>query len=58
MAIDRTFKFSVCMHINEGNKNMQTNDLLVTSLRVKGPMNKYQQFFVQPKGFEPLMLET
>ena len=37
---------------------MQFNDLFVTSLRVKGQMNESQQFFVQPKAFEPLMLET
>ena len=46
------------MHINVGNKTMQTNDLFVTSLRVKGQINEPKQFFVQPKAFEPLMLET
>ena len=46
------------MHINVGNNNMHNNYLFVTSLRVKGQMNKSQQFFVQPKAFEPLMLET
>ena len=57
-AIGRTFKFSEYMHINVGNKNMHNNYLSVTSLRVKGQTNKSQQFFVQPKGFEPLMLDT
>ena len=37
---------------------MHNNDLFVTSLRVKGQLNEFQQFFVQPKAFEPLMLET
>ena len=37
---------------------MHNNDLLVTLLRVKGQMNESQQIFVQPKAFEPLMLET
>ena len=37
---------------------MLNNDLFVTSLRVKGQLNKPQQVFVQPKVFEPLMLET
>ena len=37
---------------------MHNNDLCVTSLRVKGQINESQQFFVQPKAFEPLMLET
>ena len=37
---------------------MQTNDLFVTSLRVKGQMNDFLQNFVLPKAFEPLMLET
>ena len=46
------------MHINVGNKTLHINDLFVTSLRVKGQMNKSQQIFVQPKAFEPLMLET
>ena len=32
--------------------------IFVTSLRVKGQMNESQQFFVQPKAFELLMLET
>ena len=32
--------------------------LFVTSLKVKGQVNELQQFFVQPKAFEPLMLET
>ena len=46
------------MHINMVNKNMHNNDLFVTSLRVKGQLNEPQQFFVQPKAFEPLVLET
>ena len=58
MTTGRTFKFSQYMHINVGNNNMHTNDLFVTSLRVKGQINEPQQFFVQPKVFEPLMLET
>ena len=37
---------------------MHNNDLFVTSLRVKGQINEPQQIFVQPKAFEPLMLET
>ena len=37
---------------------MHNNGLFVTSLRVKGQLNKPQQFFVQPKAFEALMLET
>ena len=37
---------------------MHNNDLFVTSFRVKGQMNDFQQPFVQPKVFEPLMLET
>ena len=58
MTLGKTFKFSQYMHINVGNKNMQTNDLFVTSLRVKSQMNESQQIFVQSKAFEPLMLET
>ena len=46
------------MHINVGNDILQTNDLFVTSLRVKGQINESEQMFVQPKAFEPLMLET
>ena len=46
------------MHINVGNKTMHTNDLFVTSFRVKGQINEFQQFFAQAKAFEPLMLET
>ena len=57
MPLGRTFNVSQYMHINVGNKNMQTNVLFVTSLRVKGQMNESQQMFVQPKAFEPLMLE-
>ena len=37
---------------------MLNNYLFVTSFRVKGQMNESQQFFVQSKVFEPLMLET
>ena len=58
MTTGRTFKFSQYMHINVGNKTMHNNDLFVTSLRVKGQINEPQQFFVQPKAFELLMLET
>ena len=58
MTTGRTFKFSQYMHINVGNKNMHNNDLFVTSLRVKGQINKPQQFFVHLKVFEPLMLDT
>ena len=58
MTIGRTFKFSQYMHINVGNKYMHNNDLFVTSLRVKGEINESQQIFVQPKAFEPLMLDT
>ena len=58
MTTGRTFKFSQYMHINVGNKNMHNNDLFVTSLRVKGQVNKPQQFFVHLKVFEPLMLDT
>ena len=58
MAVGRTFKFSETMHINVGNKNMHNNYLFVTSLRVRGQMKNSQEFFVQPKTFEPLMLET
>ena len=35
MTLGRTFTFSQYMHINAGSKSMQTNDLFVTSLRVK-----------------------
>ena len=58
MITGRTFTFSQYMHINVGNKNMHNNDLFVTSLRVKGQINESQQIFVQPKVFEPLMLDT
>ena len=58
MTTGRTFKFSQYMHINVGNKTMHNNDLIVTSLRVKGQINEPQQFLVQPKVFEPLMLDT
>ena len=37
---------------------MHNNDLFVMSLRVKDQMNESRQIFVQPKAFEPLMLET
>ena len=46
------------MHINVENKYMHNNDLLVTSLKVKSQINESQQIFVQPKAFEPLMLDT
>ena len=58
MTLGRTFKFLQYMHINVGNKYMHNNDLFVTSLRIKGQINESQQIFVQPKTFEPLMLET
>ena len=58
MTTGRTFTFSQYMHINVGNNNMHNNDLIVTSLRVKGQINEPQQFFVQPKAFESLMLDT
>ena len=58
MTTGRTFKFSQYMHINVGNNYMHNNDLFVTSLRVKGQINEPLQIFVQPKAFEPLMLET
>ena len=58
MTTGRTFTFSQYMHINVGNKNMHNNDLILTSLRVKGHINEPQQLFVQLKAFEPLMLET
>ena len=58
MTTDRTFTFSQYMHINVGNKTMHNNDLFVTSLKVKGQINEAQQFFVHPKAFDPLMLET
>ena len=37
---------------------MHNNDIFVMLLRVKGQFNEPQDFFVQPKAFEPLMLET
>ena len=58
MATGRTFKFSEYMHINVGNENMHNNYFFVTSLKVKGQMNKSQHFFVLPKAFEALMLEA
>ena len=58
MTTGRTFNISQYMHINVGNKYMHNNDLFVTSPRVKGQSNEFQQTFVQPKAFEPLMLET
>ena len=58
MTLGRTFKFSQYMHINVENNTMHNNYLYVTSLRVKGQINESQQIFVQPKAFEPLMLET
>ena len=58
MTTGRTFNISQYMHINVGNKTMHNNDLFVTSFKVKGQINEPQQFFVQPKAFELLMLET
>ena len=58
MTFKQDYNILHYMHINVGNKNMQTNDLLVTSLRVKGQINESQLIFVQPKAFQPLMLET
>ena len=58
MTTGRTFTFSQYMHINVGNNTMHNNDLFVTSLRVKGQINESEQIFVQPKAFEPLMLDT
>ena len=58
MTTGRTFKVSQYMHINVGNKTIHSNDLFVTSLRVTDQINESQQIFVQPKAFEPLMLET
>ena len=58
MTLSTTFNILQYMHINVGNNNMHNIDLFVTSLRVKGELNEPQQFFVQPKAFEPLMLET
>ena len=58
MTLDRTFNISQYMHINVGNKCMQFNVMFVTSLRVKNQINEFQQIFVQPRVFEPLMLET
>ena len=58
MTLGKTFNISQYLHIIVRNKNMQTNDLFVTSLRVNGQMNESQQIFVQPKAFNPLMLET
>ena len=58
MILGRTFNILQYVHINVGNKSMQTNDLFVTSRRVKGQINESHQIFVQSKTFEPLMLET
>ena len=58
MIAGRTFKFLQYMHINVGNKHMHNNDLFVALLGVKGQINESEQIFVQPKAFEPLMLET
>ena len=58
MTTGRTFKLSQYMHINVGNNYMHNNDLFVTSLRVKDQIYESQQIFVQPKAFEPLMLDT
>ena len=40
MTLGRTFNILQYMHINVGNNTMQTNDLFVTSLRVKGQINE------------------
>ena len=40
MTLGRTFNISLYMHINVGNRNTQTNDLFVTSRRVKGQINE------------------
>ena len=40
MTIGRTFNALQYMHTNVANKTMQTNDLFVTSLRVKGQSNE------------------
>ena len=40
MTLGRTFNVSQYMHINVGNKYMQTNDLFVTSLKVNGQINE------------------
>ena len=45
MTTGRTFTFSQHMHISVGNNYMVNNDLFVTSLGVKGQINKRQQFF-------------
>ena len=58
MTTGRASNISQYMHVNVGNKYMHSNDLFVTSLRVKGQINESQQIFVQLKAFEPLMLET
>ena len=58
MTLSRTFKFLQYMHINVRNKNIHNNDLFVKSLRVKGQTNDSLKILVQPKAFEPLMLET
>ena len=57
MTTGRTFKFSQYMDINVGKKTMHNFDLFVTSLRIKGQMNEFQQFFVQPKAFDSPMLK-
>ena len=40
MTLGRTFNNLQYMHINLGNKYMQTNDLFVMSLKIKGQMNE------------------
>ena len=37
---------------------MHNNDLFVRSFRVNSQINESQQILVQPKAFEPLMLNT
>ena len=58
MTLGRTFNILQYLHINVGNNYMHNNDLFVTSLRVKGQINKHPQLFVQLKAVQPLMLET
>ena len=40
MILGRTFKLLQYMHINVGNKNMQTNVLFMTSFKDKVQMNE------------------
>ena len=41
MITGRTFNILQYMHTNVGNKNVQTNDLFVSSLRVKDQINEF-----------------